>query len=258
MTKDEVLRYSRQVLVPGIGRTGQEKLFDCRVLVIGAGGLGSPALFYLAGAGAGTGPKGCLGIVDSDRVELSNLQRQILHTAGDIGRLKTESAEEKIKRLNPGVHVNTYPIRADRANILDIMAGYDIVIDGTDTFESKFFVNDSCVKAGKPFVHSGIMQTKGQVMTWVPGTAGSGCACYRCVFDAPPPEGVVPSCAQAGVLGMVAGIMGCVQAAEAVKYITGMGELLTDRIWVLDTADMVSRIIPVRRRASCPACGKPA
>jgi molybdopterin-synthase adenylyltransferase len=246
MTKEQIIRYSRQLLLPEIGKEGQEKLLIGRVLVIGAGGLGSPALYYLAAAGIGT-----LGIADKDTVELSNLNRQIIHFTDDLKKDKAASAAEKVTKLNPDVRIHTYGL-LDRESLADVIRDYDIVIDGTDTFDAKFGVNDICVKARKPFVHAGVIQTKGQVLTWVPGSA-----CYRCVFKTPPEEGAIPSCEEAGVLGATAGVIGTIQAAEAIKFILGKGELLTNRLLTFDAMDMEFRTISVVRDPVCPVCGTP-
>lgn len=221
-------RYGRNIAIADIGVAGQRKLQAARVLVVGAGGLGSPVLFYLAAAGVGT-----LGIVDSDVVELSNLQRQILHRTPDIGVPKTSSAAEKLRALNPGIEILTYPVRFTAENAGTIVAGYDFVVDCCDNYETKFLINDVCVAASKPFSHGAILALRGEVMTWVPGSAD-----YRSLFGGPPPEGSVETPARAGVLGAVAGMVGSIQAAEVIKYLTGAGDLLTGRLLVVDVRTM--------------------
>ncbi len=246
LTEDQIVRYSRHIILKDVGGRGQEKILQSKVLVIGAGGLGAPAALYLAAAGVGT-----LGIVDGDRVDLSNLQRQIIHFTPDVDRLKVESAGQKIGALNPDVKVITYSTRVTSENIVDIIQDYDFIIDGTDNFPAKFLINDACVLAGKPFSHGGILRFNGQTMTYVPGSA-----CYRCVFLEPPPKGAVPSCSEAGILGVVAGILGTIQAAEALRYIIGKGKLLTNRLLTFDALDMQFRDISFRKRVQCPVCGE--
>jgi adenylyltransferase/sulfurtransferase len=248
LTEEQIVRYSRHIILKDVGGGGQEKILQSKVLVIGAGGLGAPAALYLAAAGVGT-----LGIVDGDRVDLSNLQRQIIHFTPDVDQPKVESASQKIAALNPDVKVITYPTRVTAENILDIIKDYDFIIDGTDNFPAKFLINDACVLAGKPYSHGGILRFNGQTMTYVPGSA-----CYRCVFSEPPPKGAVPSCSEAGILGVVAGILGTIQAAEALRYIIGKGKLLTDRLLTFDAMDMEFRDICFRKRAKCPVCGEHA
>jgi adenylyltransferase/sulfurtransferase len=232
------------MILPEIGKEGQAKLLASRILVVGAGGLGSSALYYLAAAGVGT-----LGIADSDTVGLTNLHRQILHFTPDIHSPKTASARTKLEALNPDVTVVTHGVRlsGENAGILD---GYDFVIDGTDNFGTKFLINDLCVKAGKAFSHGGVLGFGGQSFTHVPGSA-----CYRCVFREPPPEGACPTCVEAGVLGTVAGLIGLVQATEAIKFVTSAGDLLTDRLLTFDALKMEFRTVAVRRDPDCPACG---
>jgi adenylyltransferase/sulfurtransferase len=222
------MRHSRNIAIDGFGEAGQRKLREARVLVIGAGGLGSPVLLYLAAAGVGT-----LGIVDSDAVELSNLQRQILHRTSDIGRSKTDSAAEKLRALDPGVVVETHPVRFTSENAAELIADYDFVVDCCDNYDTKFLINDVCVAASKPFSHGAILALRGEVMTWVPGRAD-----YRSVFGGPPPAGTVATPAEAGTLGAVAGIVGSIQAAEVIKYLTGIGELITDRLLIVDGRTM--------------------
>ncbi|MDD5555709.1 MAG: ThiF family adenylyltransferase [bacterium] len=245
LTDAQAERYSRNMLLEEIGPAGQEKLLRSKVLVLGAGGLGSPALLYLAAAGVGT-----LGIADSDAVELHNLQRQVIHCTADVGDDKVSSAARKVAALNPDTRVLPFRERVRAANILDIIAGFDFIVDGSDNFATKFLVNDACFFAGKPFSHAGILRFLGQAMTYVPGAP-----CYRCVFIGPPPPGAVPSCREAGVIGAVAGLLGCVQAAEAVKYVTGAGRLLAGRLLVADLSEMEFREVAISRNPSCPLCG---
>ena len=248
LTPEQIERYSRQIMIPELGGKGQIRLRQGRVLVVGAGGLGSPAAFYLAAAGVGV-----LGVVDSDRVELSNLQRQVLHATLDIGREKVTSAKEKLNRLNPDVEIHAHPVRLDEKNVQEILAGYDFIVDGSDNFATKFLVNDVAVSLGKPFSHAGIVRLQGQTMTVVPGKS----ACYRCVFQDPPPPGEILNCQQAGILGAVAGTIGSIQAAEAIKFLAGMEEdLLTDRLLIYDAKTIKFRTIEVHRSPQCRACGR--
>ena len=246
-TNEQTERYSRHTVLREIGAEGQEKLLDSRVLIIGAGGLGSSAAMYLTAAGVGT-----IGIADADEVELSNLQRQILHSTDDLGKAKVESARETMNRLNPDVTVNTYRTCAAAGNIMDLIAGYDFIIDGTDNFAAKFLINDACVMAEKPFSHAGILGFEGQLMTYVPGEG----PCYRCVFGAPPPEGAVPTGRQAGVIGAMPGVIGSLQAMEAIKYITDAGELLTGYLLTYNALKMEFRKIKLPADTSgCAVCG---
>lgn len=250
LTTDQIERYSRQILVPDLGGKGQLRLREARVLVIGAGGLGSPAALYLAAAGIGT-----LGIVDPDRVELSNLQRQLLHATPDLGQLKVDSAKEKLSALNPDVEVKTYPVRVEIDNAAEILAGYDFVVDGSDNFPTKFLVNDTAVELGIAFNHAGIVRLQGQTMTVIPRKT----ACYRCFFREPPPPEEILSCQQAGILGAVAGTIGSIQATEAIKYLTGFEEdLLTDRLLTYDAKTMKFHSVEVKKDPACSACGKDA
>lgn len=244
-TEDQIQRYSRHILLKDVGVEGQEKIMNARVLVVGAGGLGAPVSLYLAAAGIGT-----IGIVDADVVDLSNLQRQIIHFTKDVGVAKVESAKEKILAVNPNVKVETYREFLDSSNALDIIKDYDFVVDGTDNFPVKFLINDACVMAGKPFSHGGILRFKGQTFTHLPGTA-----CYRCMFKEPPPPGAVPTCSQAGVLGAIAGMLGTIQAAETLKYFTGVGELLTNKLLTFDAKTMQFQTFKVRKQDSCNLCG---
>lgn len=244
-TEEELNRYSRHILLQDVGVEGQEKIRQGKVLVVGAGGLGAPVALYLAAAGVGT-----IGIVDGDVVDLSNLQRQVIHFTPDVGRPKVESAREKIKLINPNVRVVTYKEFLMADNALDIIKDYDFVVDGTDNFPVKFLINDACVMAGKPFSHGGILRFEGQTFTHLPGTA-----CYRCMFNSPPPAGAVPTCSQAGVLGAIAGMLGTIQAAETLKYLTGVGELLTNRLLTFNAKTMDFRKIKTHRHDGCPLCG---
>ena len=245
-TEEQIKRYSRHILLQDVGVEGQEKILNAKVLVVGAGGLGAPVSLYLAAAGIGR-----IGIIDADVVDLSNLQRQIIHFTKDVGIPKVESAKEKILAINPDVKVDTLREFLYSGNALDIIKEYDFVVDGTDNFPVKFLINDACVMAGKPFSHGGILRFNGQTFTHVPGSA-----CYRCFFKEPPPTGVVPTCSQAGVLGAIAGMLGTIQAAETLKYFTGVGELLTNRLLTFDAKTMQFRTIPVKQRSSCDICGE--
>jgi molybdopterin/thiamine biosynthesis adenylyltransferase len=246
-TDERLERYSRHILLRDIGIEGQQKLFGAKVLIIGAGGLGSPIALYLAAAGVGT-----IGIADADTVDLSNLQRQVIHFTRDLGSLKVESAAEKMRAINPDVTVRTYHEFLLAANIRPILRDYDFVIDGTDNFAAKFLINDACVLEGIPFSHGGILRFNGQTMTVIPGQS----ACYRCVFQAPPPRGSVPTCFQAGVLGAVAGMLGTMQAVEALKFITGAGRLLTDTLLSFDAKTFDFRKVRFKRNPRCPICGE--
>lgn len=233
-------------MVPELGGRGQVRLRESRVLVIGAGGLGSPAAFYLAAAGIGT-----LGLVDSDRVELSNLQRQILHATSDVGRQKVESARDKLIQLNPEVDVAVYPVRIEESNAAEIFSAFHFIIDGSDNFSTKFLVNDVAVSLGIPFSHAGIVRLQGQTMTVIPGKS----ACYRCLFREPPPPGEILNCQQAGILGAVAGTIGSIQVTEAIKYLTGFEEgLLTNRLLTYDAGTMRFHSVEVSKDAHCTAC----
>lgn len=245
-TEERMERYSRHILLKEVGVEGQRRLWNRRVLIVGAGGLGAPAALYLAAAGIGT-----LGIADGDRVELSNLQRQVIHFTEDIGRRKADSAADKVRRINPDVDVRVHPEFLHAGNAAPLVEQYDFVIDGTDNFAAKFLINDACVLAGRPYSHGGILGFGGQTLTVMPGRS----ACYRCVFPSPPPPGVVPTCSQAGVLGAVAGMLGTIQAAEALKFASGAGGLLENAVLVFDALDMSFRRVAVRRNPQCPVCG---
>ncbi len=246
LTDEQIERYSRHIILADVGGRGQEKLLASRVLIIGAGGLGSPAALYLAAAGVGT-----LGLVDADAVDLSNLQRQVIHRTADVGTAKVLSAKARIQALNPDVAVDTYELQATAQTIRPILRKYDFIIDGTDNFAAKFLINDACFFERKPFSHAGIVRFQGQLMTVVPGVS----ACYRCIFDGPPPAGAVPSCSQAGVLGVLAGVIGSLQATEAVKHLLGLGSPLTDALLTYDALEMGFRKVAVRRNPDCPICG---
>lgn len=246
-TNEQLERYSRHIILKEIGVKGQKKLSNAKILIIGAGGLGAPAALYLAAAGVGV-----IGIADADVVDLSNLQRQVIHATADIGKPKVESAKESMLAINPDITVKTYREFIYSGNIADIIAEYDFILDGTDNFPAKFLINDACVMAGKPFCHAGIIRFSGQLMTYVPGEG----PCYRCVFKSPPPRDAVPTCRQAGVIGAMAGVIGCLQAMEAVKYITGAGELLTGRLLTYDALKMSFRTIKVPRDCNCAVCSE--
>ncbi len=247
MTDEQIERYSRHIILKEVGAKGQKKLLNAKVLIIGAGGLGAPAAMYLAAAGVGT-----IGIVDADEVDLSNLQRQIIHTTADIGKPKVKSAKETMNAMNPDVEVKTYHKFVDSSNIRELIRDYDFIIDGTDNFPAKFLINDACVMEKKPFSHAGIIRFKGQLMTYVPGQG----PCYRCVFKNPPPKDAVPTCKQAGVIGAMGGVIGSLQAMEAIKYIVGVGELLTGKLLTYDAINQEFRKIKLPSDThKCPVCG---
>ena len=246
-TNEQLERYSRHIILKEIGAKGQKKLLNGKVLIIGAGGLGAPAALYLAAAGVGT-----IGIADADEVDLSNLQRQVIHTTNDIGKAKVQSAKETMEAINPDVKVITYRDYVDSTNIVDLIKDYDFIIDGTDNFPAKFLINDACVMEGKAFSHAGIIRFKGQLMTYVPGEG----PCYRCVFKNPPPKDAVPTCKQAGVIGAMGGVIGSLQAMEAVKYLTGQGELLTGKLLTYDALKMEFRTIKLPKDKHCGVCGE--
>ena len=245
-TEDQLERYSRHILLEEIGVEGQERIMNSKVLIIGAGGLGAPAALYLAAAGIGT-----IGIADGDNVDLSNLQRQIIHFTEDVGKSKAISAENKIRALNPDVTVKTYNEFVMAHNIRGLIHDYDFVIDGTDNFASKFLINDACVMENIPYSHGGILKFTGQTMTVVPHAS----ACYRCIFQAPPPKNAVPTCSEAGVLGAIAGMLGTIQAAEALKYIAKIGKPLTDSLLIFEALSMDFSKISLRKRDNCQICG---
>ena len=246
LSPEESLRYHRQIILPQVGPEGQEKLKDAAVLLVGAGGLGSPVALYLAAAGVGR-----LGVVDGDVVELSNLQRQVLHDTPSVGRWKTESAHRRLSRINPDVEIDEFPERLDSGNALDVIGPWDLVVDGSDNFPTRYLVNDSCVLLGKPFVYGAIFRFEGQASVF----AHSGGPCYRCLFRDPPPPHLVPSCSEAGVLGVLPGLVGTIQATEAVKLILGIGDTLVGRLLLVDALSMEFREVEVRRDPECVACG---
>jgi len=243
--EEQILRYSRHIILPEVGGRGQARLLQGSALVIGAGGLGSPSAFYLAAAGVGR-----LGLVDSDVVDISNLQRQILHATPDVGRAKVESAREKLSALNPDVEIIACRERLTSENILDIIRPYDVVLDGSDNFPTRYLVNDACVMVGKPLCHASIFRFEGQATTIIPGEG----PCYRCLFPAPPPPGLVPSCQEAGILGAIAGVLGTIQAVEALKVLLGKGDLLVNRLLLVNALDMQFRTIRIRRDPDCRVC----
>jgi len=245
-TEEQIIRYSRQIVLPEVGGTGQKKINEGRVLIAGAGGLGSPAAFYLAAAGVGT-----IGIIDYDVVDISNLQRQILHTTKDIGRPKVDSAREKLISLNPECNVVSYRERLTTNNINEFIKDYDVIVDGVDNFPTRFMVNDACVMAGKVFIHGGVLGFVGQTFTVVPGKG----PCLRCILREPPPPGSVPSCSEAGVLGVLAGIIGVIQATEVLKYLLGKGDLLVGRLIAYNALEMKFKEIQVKKDPDCPVCG---
>ncbi len=247
LTVEEVRRYSRHLIIPEVAMAGQKRLKNARVLAVGAGGLGSPTLLYLAAAGVGT-----LGIIDFDTVDESNLQRQVIHGVSDIGRLKAESARDSIKEINPLVDVVLHTDRLDTSNVMEIFDGYDLIVDGTDNFATRYLVNDACVLLGKPYVWGSIYRFDGQISVF---WAEHG-PCYRCLYPEPPPPGMVPSCAEGGVLGVLCASVGSVQTTEAIKLLTGIGEPLVGRLMIYDALDMTYREVKVRKDPECPICGK--
>src|SRR5436190_181206 len=247
LSNDEILRYSRHLIMPEVGMDGQTKLKAARVLCIGAGGLGSPLALYLTAAGVGT-----LGIVDFDVVDFTNLQRQVIHTTADVGRPKLESATEKIKAINPFVNVRAFETKLTSANALNIFRDFDIVVDGTDNFPTRYLVNDACVLTGKPNVYGSIFRFEGQASVF----AMKEGPCYRCLYPEPPPPGLVPSCAEGGVLGILPGLVGVIQATEAIKLILGKGDPLIGRLLLVDALGMKFRELKLRKNPDCPVCGK--
>jgi adenylyltransferase/sulfurtransferase len=246
LTADELSRYSRHLILPEVGMEGQQRLKAAKVLCVGTGGLGSPLAFYLAAAGIGT-----LGLVDFDVVEASNLQRQIIHSTRDIGRKKLDSAEEKLKALNPALNVVKHDTMLTSANALSILGDYDIVADGTDNFPTRYLVNDACVLLGKPNVYGSIFRFEGQASIF----ATKDGPCYRCLYPEPPPPGLVPSCAEGGVLGILPGLVGVIQATEVIKLILGKGTPLIGRLLLVDSLNMRFRELKLRRNPECPVCG---
>jgi adenylyltransferase/sulfurtransferase len=246
LTTDDLSRYSRHLILPEVGMEGQQRIKAARVLCVGTGGLGSPLAFYLAAAGVGT-----LGLVDFDVVDASNLQRQIIHSTKDIGRKKLDSAEEKLTALNPAIHIVKHETMLTSANALEIMKDYDIVADGTDNFPTRYLVNDACVLLGKPNVYGSIFRFEGQASVF----ATEAGPCYRCLYPEPPPPGLVPSCAEGGVLGILPGLVGVIQATEVIKLILGKGESLVGRLLLVDALNMRFRELKLRKNPECPVCG---
>jgi molybdopterin/thiamine biosynthesis adenylyltransferase/rhodanese-related sulfurtransferase len=249
LSPDQRRRYSRHLLIPEVGEEGQRKLLDARVLLVGAGGLGSPAALYLAAAGVGT-----LGIIDADVVDDSNLQRQVIHTAERLGIPKVESARIGIQALNPDVQVEKHEVHLDKSNVLDIFSQYDVILDGTDNFATRYLINDACVLLDKPNAHGSIFRFEGQATTFIPHVG----PCYRCLFPSPPPPELAPSCAEAGVLGLLPGTIGIIQATEVAKLILGIGEPLVGRLLTYDALEMEFRELRLSRDPECPMCGPDA
>lgn len=247
LSRDETLRYSRHLIMPEVGIEGQKRLKAAHVLLVGAGGLGSPAALYLAAAGVGT-----LGIVDCDVVDETNLQRQILHGQRDLGRAKVDSAVDTLADINPWVRLVPHNAPFTRANAMELIAGYDLVIDGTDNFPTRYLINDACVMLGKPYVYGGIFRFEGQVSVF----GAPGGPCYRCLFPEPPPPGLVPNCSESGVLGILPGTIGTLQATEAIKLILGIGEPLIGRLLLYDALSMAWETVTLRKNALCPVCGE--
>jgi len=246
-TPEQMTRYSRHFLLPEVGEEGQAKLLDAKVLMVGAGGLGSPSAFYLAAAGVGT-----MGIIDPDVVDLSNLQRQILHTNDRIGQPKTDSAKQTLQALNPDVRVITYQEKLTSENVMEIIKDYDIIVDGCDNFPTRYLVNDACVMANKPNVHGSIFQFDGQASVFYPGKG----PCYRCLYPEPPPPGMAPSCAEAGVLGVLPGLIGTIQALETIKLILGKGDALVGKLLCFNTLSMEITTLNLKKDPNCPMCGE--
>ena len=247
LSNDEILRYSRHLIMPEVGMEGQQKLKAAKVLCIGAGGLGSPLALYLTAAGVGT-----LGIVDFDVVDYTNLQRQIIHSTADVGRKKLDSAAEKLKAINPYINLRTFDTRLTSANALELFREFDIIADGTDNFPTRYLVNDACVLTGKPNVYGSIFRFEGQASVF----ATEEGPCYRCLYPEPPPPGLVPSCAEGGVLGILPGLVGVIQATETIKLILGQGDPLIGRLLLVDALGMRFRELKLRKSPDCPACGK--
>jgi sulfur-carrier protein adenylyltransferase/sulfurtransferase len=247
LTVEEVRRYSRHLIIPDVGMSGQKRLKNAKVLCVGAGGLGSPALMYLAAAGVGT-----LGIVEFDVVDESNLQRQIIHGQSDVGRSKAESARDTVREINPLITVNLHEERLDSSNVMDLFAQYDLIVDGTDNFATRYLVNDACVLLGKPYVWGSIYRFDGQASVF---WAEYG-PCYRCLYPEPPPPGMVPSCAEGGVLGVLCASIGSIQVNEAIKLIAGIGETLLGRLMVYDALEMTYRQVKIRKDPNCAVCGE--
>jgi len=246
-TDEQIERYSRHIMLPEVGGSGQQKMLEARVLLLGAGGLGSPAAYYLAAAGIGN-----LGIVDFDQVDLSNLQRQIIHSTERIGMLKTESAKKTIQALNPDVNVTLYNEKMDSSNIMSLIKDYDYVVDGSDNFPTRYLVNDACVMKNKTLIHGSIYRFEGQVTVFKPSDG----PCYRCLYPEPPPPGMVPNCQEGGVLGVLAGVIGNLQVVEVLKLILGIGKPLVGKLLIYDALNTEFRNLRLRRDANCPICGE--
>ena len=251
LTREELQRYSRHLILPDVALDGQKRIKAARVLLIGAGGLGSPAALYLAAAGVGT-----LGLVDFDVVDVTNLQRQVLHGTSAVGQSKLESARDRIADLNPNVEVETHETRLTSANALEIMREYDVIVDGTDNFATRYLTNDACVLLGKPNVYGSIFRFEGQASVFWPAAYDNTAPCYRCLYPEPPPPGMVPSCAEGGVLGVLCASIGSIQVNEAIKLIAGIGDPLVGRLMVYDALEMTYRTVKVRKDPECPVCGK--
>lgn len=249
MTPEEIERYARHIVLREIGGPGQNKLLSAKLLCVGAGGLGSPAMLYLAAAGVGK-----IGIVDDDTVSLSNLQRQVLHDTSAVGTRKTASAKQSLSRVNPNVDVVEHSFRLDETNVDELVASYDLVLDGTDNFESRYLVNAACVRAKTPLISAAMSQWEGQISVYDPASGGP---CYRCVFPHAPAEGLAPNCAQAGVMGALAGVMGSMMAGEAIKQITGAGKVLRGELLIYDSLFGETRKMKIKARVGCPVCGDP-
>jgi adenylyltransferase/sulfurtransferase len=247
LSKEQIERYSRHIILPDVGGGGQKKLLSSRILLVGMGGLGSPAALYLAAAGVGT-----MGLVDFDTVELSNLQRQVIHTTDDLGKSKVQSAKETIQAINPDVQVREHEERLSIDNVMEIISDYDLIVDGTDNFPTRFLLNDACVMGKKPIVYGAIFRFEGQVSVF----ASDQGPCYRCLIPEMPPPGSVPRCQEAGVLGILPGIIGALQATEAIKLILGVGRPLMGRLLLFDALDMEMREMKLRKNPKCPACGE--
>jgi adenylyltransferase/sulfurtransferase len=246
LTDSQIERYSRHIILKEIGGEGQKKILNAKVVIIGAGGLGSPSAYYLAAAGVGK-----IGIVDSDRADLSNLQRQILHFTKDVGRLKTESAKEKLIAINPDCEVVPHTTRINAKNVLDIIGEYDAVINGSDNFPTRYLINDTCIISKTPLFEGAVIGFSGQAITIKPHES----ACYRCLYEEPPPPGLIPSCQEAGVMGAIPGVIGIIQATEVIKWILGKGSLLTDRLLIYNGLEMEFNELEISRNPQCPVCG---
>jgi len=244
---EQIERYSRHIILPEVGGSGQQKMLEARVLLLGAGGLGSPAAYYLAAAGIGN-----LGIVDFDRVDLSNLQRQIIHSTERIGMLKTESAKKTIQALNPDVNVTLYNEKMDSSNIMNLIEGYDYIVDGSDNFPTRYLVNDACVMKNKTLIHGSIYRFEGQVTVFKPGDG----PCYRCLYPEPPPPGMVPNCQEGGVLGVLAGVIGNLQVVEVLKLVLGIGKPLVGKLLIYDALNTEFRNLRLRKDTNCPICSE--